>query len=155
MRTNDFAPFWRSSIGFDRLFDLMNSAQLPDNDGYPPYDILRLGDDAYRITLALAGFTSDDLTITAQQNLLTIAGRRAQSAEREYLYQGIAARPFERQFRLADYVEVTGAAFEHGLLQIDLVRRVPDAMKPRRIEIGGAGRSVGKAEKTATQVRVA
>ena len=83
MRTNDFAPFWRSSIGFDRLFDLMNSAQLPDNDGYPPYDILRLGDDAYRITLALAGFTSDDLNITAQQNLLTIAGRRAQSAERE------------------------------------------------------------------------
>ena len=154
MRMNDFAPFWRSSIGFDRLFDLMNSAQQPDNDGYPPYDILRIGEDSYRISLALAGFTAHDLAITAQQNLLTVAGRRAQSAERDYLYQGIAARPFERQFRLADYVEVTSASFEHGLLQIDLVRRVPDIMKPRRIEIG-AGKSLGNAEKTATQVKVA
>jgi molecular chaperone IbpA len=155
MRTSDFTPFWRSSIGFDRLFDLMTSAQLPDNDGYPPYDILRLGDDAYRISLALAGFSKEDITITAQQNLLTVAGRRTQNDEREYLYQGIAARPFERQFSLADYVEVAGAVFEQGLLQIDLVRRVPEAMKPRRIEIGYGGRSTGKVDKSPAQVRLA
>ena len=154
MRTSDFTPFWRSSIGFDRLFDLMSSAQVGDNDGYPPYDIIRLSDDTYRISLALAGFSKDDITITAQQNLLTIAGRRAQAGEREYLYQGIASRPFERQFSLADYVEVTGASFEHGLLQIDLVRRVPEAMKPRRIEIGYGG-PTGRPDKNSAQVRVA
>lgn len=154
MRTSDFTPFWRSSIGFDRLFDLMSSAQVGDNDGYPPYDIIRLSDDTYRISLALAGFSKDDITITAQQNLLTIAGRRAQAGEREYLYQGIASRPFERQFSLADYVEVTGASFEHGLLQIDLVRRVPEAMKPRRIEIGYSG-PTGRPDKNSAHVRVA
>jgi molecular chaperone IbpA len=155
MRTSDFTPFWRSSIGFDRLFDLMNSAQLPDNDGYPPYDILRLADDTYRISLALAGCSKDDITVTAQQNLLTVAGRRAQASEREYLYQGIASRAFERQFSLADYVEVTGASFEHGLLQIDLVRKVPEAMKPRRIEIGHGGGPTAKPDKNSAHMRVA
>jgi len=156
MRTYDFTPLWRSNIGFDRLFDLMNSAQLSENEGYPPYDIVRLGDDTYRISLALDGFSPDDITITAQQNLLTIAGRRAQAGEREYLYQGIATRPFERQFSLADFVEVAGAAFENGLLQIDLVRRVPEAMKPRKIEITRGARAATKSEKTpAAQIKVA
>jgi molecular chaperone IbpA len=155
MRTSDFTPFWRSSIGFDRLFDLMNGVQLPDNDGYPPYDILRLADDTYRISLALAGFSKDDITITAQQNLLTVAGRRAQAGEREYLYQGIASRPFERQFNLADYVEVTRASFDHGLLQIDLVRKLPEAMKPRRIEIGQGGGPAAKPDKNSSHMRVA
>jgi molecular chaperone IbpA len=89
MRAYDFTPLWRSSIGFDRLFELINSAQVSENEGYPPYDIVRLGDDVYRISLALAGFSPDDITITAQQNLLTVAGRRAQTGERAYLYQGL------------------------------------------------------------------
>jgi molecular chaperone IbpA len=149
MRTYDFTPPWRSSIGFDRLFELINSAQVSENEGYPPYDIVRLGDDVYRISLALAGFAPDDITITAQQNLLTVGGRRAHAGEREYLYQGIATRPFERQFSLADFVEVAGASFENGLLQIDLIRKVPEAMKPRRIEIRRTTESPGKSEKTA------
>jgi len=156
MRTYDFTPLWRSSIGFDRLFDLINSTQFSENEGYPPYDIVRLGDDVYRISLALAGFSPDDITITAQQNLLTVAGRRSQTGEREFLYQGIATRPFERQFSLADFVEVADASFENGLLQIDLVRRVPEAMKPRKIEITRSARAAGKNDKTATaQIKVA
>jgi molecular chaperone IbpA len=141
MRTYDFAPLWRSSIGFDRLFDLINDTQRLDaQDNYPPYDILRTGEDAYRIALAVAGFAPEDITITAQQNRLTIAGRKPESApkaspNREVLYQGISARPFERHFNLDDHVEVEGASFENGLLQVDLVRKIPEAMKPRRIEI--------------------
>jgi len=141
MRTYDFAPLWRSSIGFDRLFDLINDTQrLEAQDNYPPYDIVRTGEDSYRIALAVAGFAPEDITITAQQNKLTVAGRRPElapkaSPNREILYQGISARPFERQFGLDDHVEVSSASFENGLLQIDLVRKIPEAMKPRRIEI--------------------
>jgi molecular chaperone IbpA len=140
MRTYDFAPLWRSSIGFDRLFDLINDTQrLESQDNYPPYDIVRTGEDSYRIALAVAGFAPEDITITAQQNKLTIAGRKPESAKaspnREVLYQGISARPFERQFGLDDHVEVRGAWYENGLLQVDLVRKIPEAMKPRRIEI--------------------
>jgi molecular chaperone IbpA len=143
MRTYDFAPLWRSSVGFDRLFDLINDTQrLEGQDNYPPYDIVRTGENAYRISLALAGFSPDEISITAQQNRLTVAGSKAEhkagpGSEHEYLHQGIAARSFERQFNLEDHVEVEGASFENGLLQIELARKIPEAMKPRKIEIGG------------------
>jgi molecular chaperone IbpA len=151
MRTYDFAPLWRSSVGFDRLFDLINDTQrLEAQDNYPPYDIVRTGDDTYRISLALAGFAPDEITITAQQNKLTVAGRKAERAPssepHEYLYQGISARPFERQFNLEDHVEVEHASFENGLLEIALARKVPEAMKPRRIEIA-AGTPARKPDK--------
>jgi molecular chaperone IbpA len=136
MRTYDFTPFSRSTIGFERLFDRLNNMQWADNnDSYPPYDIVRTGEDSFRISLALAGFSNDDLSVTSQQNLLTVTGRKPEQPGQDYLYQGISARPFERRFELADYIEVESAAFVNGLLQIDLVRRVPDAVKPRRIDI--------------------
>jgi molecular chaperone IbpA len=139
MRNYDFTPLWRSSVGFDRLFDLINNSALPENqNGYPPYDIMRRGEEAYRISLAVAGFAPSDITITAQQNLLTVAGRRSDAGEQDYVYHGISARAFERRFSLADYVEVEKASIENGLLQIDLVRKVPEAMKPRRIDIATA-----------------
>jgi molecular chaperone IbpA len=138
----DFAPLWRSTIGFDRLFDLADAAQrLTDEDHYPPYNIERLGDDRYQISLAVAGFGPDDIAITAEQNALTIEGRKPEKEQRQYLYQGISSRHFKRRFNLADYVQVTGAAFENGLLRIELVREIPEAMKPRRIAINGAGSS--------------
>jgi molecular chaperone IbpA len=142
MRAFDFAPLWRSTIGFDRLFDLINETQLLEADNYPPYDVLRTGEDSYRINLAVAGFSPDEITITAQQNKLTIAGRKMEAASKtdhEVLYQGISARPFARNFNLDDHVEVQGASFENGLLQVDLVRRVPEAMKPRKIAIRTGG----------------
>jgi molecular chaperone IbpA len=140
MRTTfDPAPLWRSTIGFDRLFDLMDQSARWTEDNYPPYNIERAGEDHYRISLALAGFGPDEVTITAEQNVLTVEGSKSQKNETEYLYQGISARPFRRVFNLADYVQVTGAAFQDGLLKIDLVREVPEAMKPRRIAINGKG----------------
>jgi molecular chaperone IbpA len=139
MRNYDFTPLWRSSIGFDRLFDLINTQIPDDQDGYPPYDIVRTGEDTYRISLAIAGFSPDDVSITAQQNLLTVSGRKTENPKHEYIYQGVSARPFERRFSLADYVEVAGASYENGLLQIDLARRLPEAMKLRRIEINKPG----------------
>jgi molecular chaperone IbpA len=139
MRTFDPTQFWRSTIGFDRLFDLLDqSARLTAEDGYPPYNIERTGDNSYRIALALAGFTPDQVTITAEQNVLTVEGAKPAKADREYLYQGIATRPFRRVFNLADHVKVQGASFENGLLMIELVREIPDAMKARRIPIGGS-----------------
>jgi molecular chaperone IbpA len=138
MRTFDLTPFSRSAIGFDRLLDLIDqSSHLTANDTYPPYNIERTGEDNYRISLALAGFTSDEVTITAEQNTVTVEGSKAQKPETEYLYQGISARAFRRTFNLADYVQVRGASFEDGLLKIDLVREVPEAVKPRRISING------------------
>jgi molecular chaperone IbpA len=141
MRTYDFAPLTRSSVGFDRLFDLINTnAQRTTGQeaGFPPYDITRTGDDHYRITLAVAGYSPDEIAITAQQNLLSVAGNKADKDNHEYLHRGISAQNFDRQFNLADHVEVTGASYENGFLQIDLVRRIPEAMKPRRIPINGA-----------------
>lgn len=138
MRTYDFAPLWRSTIGFDRLFDLLDETQRASEDNYPPYNIERLGEDRYQISLALAGFSPDEIAITAEQNVLTVEGRKADKEQHEYLYQGISARPFKRQFNLADYVQVRGASFDNGLLRVELVREVPEAMKPRRIVIGGA-----------------
>jgi molecular chaperone IbpA len=147
MRTYDFSPLWRSTVGFDRLFDLLNNETPNVQDTYPPYDIVRTGEESYRISLALAGFKPEQVTITAQQNRLTVAGNKGDNGHQDYIYQSIAARPFERQFSLADHVEVESATFENGLLQIDLVRRVPEAMKPRRIEIS-SGSSLGASAKT-------
>src|SRR5579883_310851 len=139
MRTYDLAPLWRSTIGFDHLFDLLDqSMRLSPEDSYPPYNIERLGENEYQIALALAGFGAEDVTITAEQNVLTVEGRKAAKGEHDYLYHGISARPFRRTFNLADYVQVKGASFVDGLLKIDLVRDVPEAMKPRRIPIRGA-----------------
>lgn len=151
MRNYDFSPLWRSTVGFDRLFELINNAETPDiQDHYPPYDIARYGEENYRISLAVAGFSPEQITITAQQNLLTITGHRGDNGQHDYIYQSIAARPFERRFSLADHVEVVGATCENGLLQIDLVRRVPEDMKPRRIGIGiGGGSSVSDASRAA------
>jgi molecular chaperone IbpA len=148
MRESDLAPFWRSSIGFDRLFDLMEETlRLTGEDNYPPYNITREGEDRYRISVALAGFTPEEINITAEQNLLTVEGRKAEKDDREYLHQGISRRAFRRQFNLADYVEVTGAYFDNGLLHIDLVRELPEAMKPRRIEIkSGLGHDLPQIE---------
>lgn len=138
MRTSsyDFTPLWRSSIGFDRLFNFLDAAQQQTEGHYPPYNIERLGDDRYQISLALAGFRPDEVSVTAEQNVLTIEGRKTDQ-KREYLYQGISERHFRRQFNLADYVQVTGASFDNGLLRIELVREIPEAMKPRRIAING------------------
>src|SRR6201996_5935476 len=141
MRT-DFAPLWRSTIGFDRLFDLMENAQGATEDNYPPYNIEKLGDNRFQISLALAGFGPDEIAITAEQNVLTVEGaKKIGNDEREYLHRGISNRPFKRQFNLADYVQVRGAAFDSGLLKIELVREIPEAMKPRRIAINGQSSS--------------
>jgi molecular chaperone IbpA len=137
MRTYDFSPLWRSTIGFDRLFDLAEIAQRAGEDNYPPYNIERLTEDRYQISLAVAGFSPDEISVTAEYNVVTIEGSKPEKAEREYLYRGISARPFKRQFELADYVHVKSAAFDNGLLKIELVREVPEAMKPRRIAING------------------
>jgi len=136
MRDFDLTPIWRSTVGVDRLVDLIDdSLRLAGEDNYPPYNIARIGEDNYRISLAVAGFKPAEITVTAEQNMLTVEGRKGEKDDREYLYQGISGRPFRRQFNLADYVEVRGASFENGLLQVDLVRELPEAMKPRRIAI--------------------
>lgn len=137
MRTNfDFAPYRRSTVGFDRLFNLLEAGSR-DDDGYPPFDIVKDGDDNYRITLAVAGFRPEDIEVVAQQNLLTIKGAPAgDDGKGEFLHRGIAARSFERRFQLADFVEAGDAGFDNGLLSIGLRRVVPEAMKPRRIAIG-------------------
>ena len=139
MRTYDFSPLWRSTVGFDRLFDLAEMAQRAGEDNYPPYNIERLAEDRYQISLAVAGFAPEDISITAEQNAVTIEGARPEKAEREFFYRGISTRHFKRQFSLADYVQVKGAAFDNGLLTIELVREIPEAMKPRRIAINGGG----------------
>ena len=141
MRTYDFTPLWRSTIGFDRLFDLVETAQRVGEDNYPPCNIERLGEDRYQISLAVAGFAVDEISVTAEQNTVTIEGCKAEKGRREYLYQGISARPFKRQFSLADHVQVKSASFEDGLLRIELFREVPEAMKPRRIAINGTAPS--------------
>jgi molecular chaperone IbpA len=137
MRSYDFSPLWRSTVGFDRLFDLAESAQRATEDHYPPYNIERVGDDAYQISLAVAGFSPDEISITAEQNVVTIEGSKPEKADREFLYRGISTRQFKRQFNLADYVQVKNASFDNGLLKIELVREIPEAMKPRRIAING------------------
>ena len=138
MRTFDLAPLYRSTVGFDRLFSMLDGfdAAAP---GYPPYNIERTGENDYRITVAVAGFADSELSIEAKENTLTIKGEKQVKQENngEVLYQGIAARAFERQFQLADHVQVKGASLENGLLHVDLVREIPEAKKPRQIAING------------------
>jgi molecular chaperone IbpA len=134
MRTFDLTPLWRSTIGFDRLVDLVDAAQRSNEESYPPYNIERVGDDEYQISLALAGFSPNDVNVTAEQNVITIEGRK-NAEKRDYLYHGISDRAFKRHFSLADYVQVKNATFDNGILRIDLVREVPEAMKPRQIAI--------------------
>jgi len=134
MRTVDFSPLFRSAIGFDRLFDLAKAAQRVGEETYPPYNIERLDENNFQISVALAGFKPDEV----EQNVLTLESRKSDKDERTFLHRGISARDFKRQFTLADHVEVKGARFENGLLVIDLQREIPEAKKPRRIAIGGA-----------------
>jgi molecular chaperone IbpA len=144
MRTFDFSPLYRATVGFDRVADLMDRVLAADvaQPSYPPYNIEKLGDDAYRISIAVAGFGSDELSVDVRDGALIVAGRKAEDAgERSYLHRGIATRAFERRFALADHMRVTGASHEDGMLNIDLVREVPEALKTRRIEIAG-GRTV-------------
>ena len=143
MRTFDLSPLYRSTVGFDRLFSMLDKTAGFENGGptYPPYNIERTGDNSYRVTIAVAGFADSDLTIEAKENTLTVKGeKRPEPGARpaEILYQGIAARAFERVFRLAEFVEVRSAKLEKGLLHIDLVREIPEAMKPRTIRINAA-----------------
>lgn len=135
MTTFDFSPLWRSTVGFDRLFDLLEDSAQWTGDNYPPYNIERSDEDHYQISLALAGFSPDEVTITAEQNVLTIEGRKADKGAHQFLYQGISSHPFRRQFNLAEYVQVKDASFVDGMLKIELVREVPEAMKPRQIPI--------------------
>lgn len=137
MTTFDFSPLFRTAIGFDRLANQLNNTRTNDAGGYPPYNIESRDENAYRITMAVAGFAESDINIVSEQNTLTVSGKQSdENAEQaEYLYRGIANRAFERRFQLAEYVMVQGARLENGLLHIDLVREVPEAMKPRRIEV--------------------
>ena len=152
MRQFDLSPFYRNTVGFDRLFSMLDQFGGFDSaPSYPPYNIERTDENAYRISVAVAGFTQDDLSIEVKENTLTIRGEKAPESERkaEVLYQGIAARAFERRFQLADGVQVTGAALENGLLHVDLVREIPEAKKPRRVEIGGQAAKTIEARKAA------
>jgi len=157
MRTAfDFTPLYRSMIGVDRMADLIETAMRSDGDvGYPPYDIEKTGQDAYRITIAAAGFGREELELVAQPNLLVVSGRKASAEDdRTYLHRGIAGRSFERRFELADYVAVKDAQYANGILTIELVREVPEALRPRRIEIAGQTGGVtriadGKSDKRA------
>lgn len=147
MRHVDYTPLYRTSVGFDRLFSLLDNITAESaTNTYPPYNIERTGDDAYRITMAVAGFAESDLDIETKDTVLTIKGGKAEDKRQnvEILHQGIAARAFERRFQLADHVEVANASLEHGLLHIDLVRKVPEAMKPRKIAIAGSKTGTAK-----------
>ncbi len=145
MTTFDLSPLYRTAIGFDRLAETLSSASRVDSNGYPPYNIESLGDDQYRITMAVAGFGENELEIQTERNTLTITGAKQDSESEdgsEFLYRGIATRSFERRFQLADHVEVSSAQLENGLLHIKLKRELPEQMKPRKIEIGGASNRV-------------
>lgn len=131
----DFSPLHRSSIGFERIFGLLEAAQTQPSDNWPPFDTMKLSEDRYRISMAVAGFKHDEIDISVQENLLVIRGERKNDAEGEYLHRGIASRPFVHRFELAEHVQVTGAHLADGLLSISLKRELPEAMKPRRIHI--------------------
>lgn len=138
MRQFDLSPLYRSAIGFDRLASMLDNASRNEQNqnGYPPYNIELISEHAYRITMAIAGFEKSEVSISTEHNMLTVSGsKKADETERQYLYQGIASRGFERKFQLADHVRVTDATMENGLLHIDLVQEIPEAMKPRNIEI--------------------
>jgi molecular chaperone IbpA len=164
MRTAfDFAPFRRSTVGFDRLFDMLenNTFGQGQQENYPPFDLIKLGDNDYRIELAVAGFKPDEIDITAQQNVLIVTGRKKEEDEQKgdnYVYRGIATRSFERRFALADHIQVRGADMKDGLLSIELVREIPEAMKPKKINIGGsqgqARSAIGGGDKPASKQTV-
>jgi molecular chaperone IbpA len=157
MRSYDLTPFYRSTVGFDRLFSLLDQATSDGSPGYPPYNIERTGENAYRISVAVSGFTQNELSIVAKENTLTIKGEKVANEngtnKAEVLYRGIAARTFERAFQLADFVQVKNASLEHGLLHVDLVREIPEAKKPRSIPISSGASAAqvvdGSAEKAA------
>lgn len=145
MQSIDFSPFYRSTVGFDRLFSRLDNLVGQEAKSYPPYNIERLGENAYRISIAVAGFTQGDIAIESKENSLTIKGAKAPEAEekaREFLHRGIAERAFELRFQLAEYVEVTGAALENGLLHIELKRELPESKKPRQIAINGGDKAI-------------
>jgi len=136
MRTFDFSPLFRSSVGFDHLASLMDAANRDSNAGYPPYNIEVVDNDNYRITLAIAGFSDNELSIETESNVLKVRGSKTpDQSQKTYLHQGIAGRDFERRYQLADHVKVTNATLENGLLHIDLIKEIPEAMKPRKISI--------------------
>jgi len=154
MTTFDFSPLYRTSVGFDRLASLMSSATRQDQgNSYPPYNIRITSEDHYRITMAVAGFSDDDIAITSEQNRLLVSGNRADEPEEqgEYLHRGIATRSFERRFNLAEHVRIVGASLENGLLHIDLEREIPEAMKPRTIKIGKTASRLLDADKGSTK----
>jgi len=139
MRTNiDLTPFRRSTVGFDRLFDMLERGPALGPDAYPPFDLTSDGEDRYQITLAVAGFRPEEVDVTAQQNLLIVSGRKGEQDDKGYIHRGIATRSFERRFVLGDYVQVTAARMNDGLLTIELAREIPENMKPKKIEIGGS-----------------
>lgn len=143
MRSFDLTPLYRSTVGFDRVFDLLDTVGKSESAGYPPYNIERLAENDYRITLAVAGFGEDDLDIELRENTLTVTGSRQDSEEgKEFLYRGIAGRSFERRFQLAEHVQVAGASLVNGLLNIELKREIPEAMKPRKIAVNGSSANV-------------
>ncbi|MBE7197842.1 MAG: Hsp20 family protein [Parafilimonas terrae] len=146
MRTYDFSPLYRSTVGFDRLVSLLDqAAQVEPSATWPPYNIEKVGDDAYRITMAVAGFAPDEIELTQHDAALLVTGQKKdRDSERQYLHRGIAARAFRQSFNLASHVKVTGAALDNGLLTVDLVREVPEALKPRRIAIGGRQAAPGQ-----------
>jgi molecular chaperone IbpA len=141
----DFSPFRRSTVGFDRLFDMLENSTLGQTqENYPPFDLIKEGENEYRIELAVAGFKPEELDITAQQNVLIVSGRKKDESDEkgsDYIYRGIATRSFERRFALADHIQVRGADMRDGLLSIELKREIPEAMKPKKIDIGGSKRS--------------
>ena len=146
----DFGNFRRSSVGFDRLFDMLENSNFA-GENYPPFDLIRLDDNRYRIEVAVAGFGKDDIEITSQQNSLLIRGEKADGNGSDYVHRGIANRSFERRFALADHIQVKGADLKDGMLAIDLVREIPEAMKPRKIEIGGSAPKHDQIEATASE----
>ena len=159
----DFAPFRRSTVGFDRLFDMLeNNSFGQSQENYPPFDLIKLGDNEYRIELAVAGFKPNEIDITAQQNVLIVSGRKGEENEEkgnDYIYRGIANRSFERRFALADHIQVRGADMKDGLLAIELVREIPEAMKPKKINIGGSQKQpqhdrIGESKKPASEQTV-
>jgi molecular chaperone IbpA len=159
----DFSPFRRSTVGFDRLFDMLENSSFGQGsqENYPPFDLVKEGENDYRIQLAVAGFKPDEIDITAQQNVLIVSGRKSDESEEkgsDFIYRGIANRSFERRFALADHIQVRGADLKDGLLSIQLVREIPEAMKPRKINIGGEQRSersaIGGGDKPASEQTV-
>jgi molecular chaperone IbpA len=146
----DFGNFRRSSVGFDRLFDMLENSNF-GGENYPPFDLIKLDDNRYRIEVAVAGFGKDDIEITSQQNQLLVRGQKSDDDGSNYVHRGIANRSFERRFALADHIQVRGADLKDGMLAIELVREIPEAMKPRKIEIGGAQPQHDQIEATAKE----